>query len=151
MKRVLEYIKASIDIEDYRGHYIAYEGDIYVIYDSSDDSKIGSGFNSVQEAELYIDSMFESDIVVPTPEQRYLGKEAYYKFIDYCKIDRKDVTRNGIIKTTKMFYNAEIDEDRLKQAIKSFSKKHPELEENGVYLYVTDTGYDYKIGIDYIM
>lgn len=149
------YIKASIDIEDYRDCYIAFEGNGYVIYDSSDDSKIGSGYNSIEEAEREIDSWNNPNNIfdVPTVEQRRLGKELYYRFIDYLNIPRNSVDMYGYIHTTKMFKGAHITLSRLESALKSFNNrmKDDKFEQNGVFLYIDDRGQDYRICIDYIL
>lgn len=150
MKR---YIKASIDIEDYRGYYIAYEGDGYVIYDAYDDSKIGGSHDNLREAEMEIDSWLDdsanSDI---TDEQQMLGNELYYRFIDYCKISRNDVDKYGVIHTDKMFRGQYITLDNLKSALKHFNAAvDDKFEANGVFLDVIDNGHDYQIIIDYIL
>ena len=144
------YIKASIDIEDYRGYYIAYEGKYYVIYDASDDSKIGGHHKTLEEAEREIDSWFDV-VETPTPEQKQLGKELYYNFLRYINV--KDVSKSGYIHTDRMFNGAYITEKRLNDAVETFYRKIDRFkyEDNGVYLYIYDNGYNYRICVDYVL
>lgn len=147
------YIKASIDIEDYRGYYIADEGDGYVIYDAYDDSKIGDSYDTIWKARRNIDSWLDdstnNDI---TYEQQMLGNELYYRFIDYCKISRNNVDKYGVIHTDKMFRGQHITLARLKLALKRFNAVvDDKFEANGVFLNIVDTGHDYQIIIDYIL
>ena len=150
MKR---YIKASIDIDDYRGYYIVDEGNGYVIYDAYDDSKIGDSYDTILEAKLEIDNWLDdstnNDI---TYEQQMLGDELCHRFIDYCNISRNNVDKYGVIHTDKMFRGQHITLARLQLALKRFNAVvDDKFEANGVFLNIVDTGHDYQIIIDYIL
>ena len=104
-----KYIKAQIDIDDYRGYYIerhtSSDGDSYIIYDSIDDSKVGMAF-SLEQAHNLIDSWEDGTIGLSENlnldilrKQQGLYNSVIEHFADYASIDTRKIDENGIIHT----------------------------------------------------
>lgn len=149
------YIKASIDIDDYRGYYIERHvisgQNSYQIYDSIDDSKVGIAY-SLEQAHKLID-YWEDDCLILNDtinldvlrKQQALYDSVIQNFADYASIDFNLISEDGIIhtnRTTKPSKNnneqfVKLTRNYLDALIKSFNS-HSEASNYNIRI-------DYKI------
>ena len=163
MKR---YIKCENDITDYRGYYIekhiSSDGDSYAIYDSIDDSKVGTSFSLEQAYNLIDDwednttDFYENSNLDILRKQQELYDECIYDFAVYSHIPINSISEDGIINTeytNKMKKNGDyikITDAYLDGLVDSFNRKS-EQSKYRVYIdYRITNGGDYRLIADMV-
>lgn len=161
-----KYIKSTDDITDYRGYYIERhilsDGDSYAIYDSIDDSKVGTAF-SLEQAYNLIDSWEDGTIdssenlnLDILRKQQELYDDCIYDFARYSHIPINSISENGIIHTeytNKMKKNGDyirITDAYLDGLIDSFNKKSEQSKYNVYIDYRITNGGDYRLIADMV-